>query len=103
MAAFFPVVIHHNPQCSASRATLELILGAGHEPVVIEYLKTGWTRGYLQTLFAAAGLTARQALREKEGAALKDASEDVLLKTWVPVTTTTMPYSILAPVIKPGP
>lgn len=66
MAAFFPVVVHHNPNCGTSRKTLEAVRAAGIEPVVVEYLKTGWTRGQLQALLAAAGLTAREVLRSKE-------------------------------------
>lgn len=57
------IVIHHNPACGTSRNTLEMIRASGVEPVVIDYLKTGWTRPQLQALFAAADLTPRQALR----------------------------------------
>lgn len=57
------VVIHHNPGCGTSRNTLEMIRASGEEPVVIEYLKTGWTRPQLLALFAGAGLTPRTALR----------------------------------------
>jgi arsenate reductase len=57
------IVIHHNPGCGTSRNVLEIIRAFAGEPVVIEYLKTGWTRGQLQALFAAAGLTPREALR----------------------------------------
>jgi len=58
------IVIHHNPDCGTSRNVLRLIRDAGYEPVVVEYLNTGWTRPQLQALFAAAGLTPRAALRE---------------------------------------
>ncbi len=57
------IVIHHNPDCGTSRNTLEMIRAAGEEPVVIEYLETGWTRPQLQALFAGAGLTPRTAMR----------------------------------------
>ncbi len=57
------IVIHHNPGCGTSRNVLELIRASGTEPVVIEYLETGWTRPQLLGLFAAAGLTPRAALR----------------------------------------
>lgn len=57
------IVIHHNPGCGTSRNVLEIIRAFSGEPVVVEYLETGWTRGQLQALFAAAGLTPRQALR----------------------------------------
>jgi len=57
------ITIYHNPACGTSRAALAAIRAAGHEPVIVEYLKTGWTRALLQDLFAAAGLEPGQALR----------------------------------------
>ncbi len=63
------VVIHHNPECGTSRNVLAIIEAAGLDPVVIEYLKTGWTRPQLLGLFAAADLTPRAALREKKSPA----------------------------------
>jgi len=65
MVKKFPVTIYHNPKCSTSRQLLEMIEAAGHKPEVIEYLKAGWTKKQLKELFAAAGLTPRQALRTK--------------------------------------
>ena len=56
-------VIHHNPDCGTSRNTLDMIRASGEEPVVVEYLKTGWTRPQLLALFAGAGLTPREAMR----------------------------------------
>jgi arsenate reductase len=64
-------VIYHNPQCGTSRNTLALIRNAGIEPTVIEYLKEPPRREQLQKLIADAGLTVRQALREK-GTPYKD-------------------------------
>lgn len=63
------IVIFHNPNCSKSRATLELIREAGQEPVVVPYLKTGWTKPQLQALFAVADLSPRAALRSGRGPA----------------------------------
>jgi len=57
------IVIHHNPDCGTSRNVLSIIRASGVEPVVIEYLQTGWTRPQLLGLFAAADLTPRNALR----------------------------------------
>ncbi|MDQ0324178.1 arsenate reductase [Rhodopseudomonas julia] len=57
------IVIHHNPDCGTSRNVLSIIEKAGYQPTVIEYLKEGWTRPQLLALFAAAGLTPREALR----------------------------------------
>lgn len=59
----FPVVIHHNPGCGTSRNVLGILRAAGYEPVVIDYLTEGWTRPQLLALFAAAGITPREALR----------------------------------------
>lgn len=63
MAGTYPVVIHHNPACGTSRTVLAMIEAAGITPTVISYLETGWTRPQLLGLFAAAGLSPRQALR----------------------------------------
>lgn len=59
------VTIYHNPACGTSRNTLELIQHAGIEPTVIEYLKNPPTREQLVRMIADAGLTVRQAIREK--------------------------------------
>jgi arsenate reductase len=63
------IVIHHNENCGTSRAVLAAIKEAGHEPVVIDYLKEGWTKPQLLALFAAAGLSPREALRQKRSPA----------------------------------
>jgi arsenate reductase (glutaredoxin) len=57
------VVIYHNPDCGTSRNVLAILRAAQADPVVIDYLSEGWTRGQLLGLFAAAGLTPRTALR----------------------------------------
>jgi arsenate reductase (glutaredoxin) len=59
------VVIYHNPECGTSRNTLAMIRNAGIEPTVIEYLRHPPSREELASMIAAAGLTVRQALREK--------------------------------------
>ncbi|MBX5132659.1 arsenate reductase (glutaredoxin) [Rhizobium lentis] len=59
------VTIYHNPECGTSRNTLEMIRNAGIEPTVIEYLKTPPSRAELVKMIADAGLTVRQAIREK--------------------------------------
>jgi arsenate reductase len=59
------VVIYHNPDCGTSRNTLAMIHNAGLEPHVIEYLRSPPSRERLRTMIAAAGLTIREALREK--------------------------------------
>ncbi len=79
------VTIYHNPNCGTSRNTLALIRHAGIEPRVIEYVQTPPSRTDLKTMIAAAGLTVRQAIREKGtpygelGLANPDLTDDQLL------------------------
>lgn len=85
----FPVVIHHNRGCGTSRNVLGIIRAAGYEPVVIDYLTEGWTRPQLLALFAAAGISPRQALRvarspaEELGLTAADVTDDQLLDAMV--------------------
>lgn len=58
--------IYHNPRCGTSRNTLAMLRYAGIEPTVIEYLKTPPDRVTLLRLLVDAGLTPREAARQKE-------------------------------------
>lgn len=79
------IVIHHNPKCGTSRNVLSAIRASGTEPVVIEYLKEGWTRAQLLGLFAAAGLSPREALRAdaSEATGLEEAGDDALVDAMI--------------------
>jgi arsenate reductase len=59
------ITIYHNPSCGTSRNTLALIRNTGIEPTIVEYLKTPPSREVLKELIAKAGLTVREAIREK--------------------------------------
>lgn len=59
------VTIYHNPSCGTSRNTLALIRNAGIEPTVIEYLKIPPSHKELKDMIKRAGLTVREAIREK--------------------------------------
>ena len=84
-----PITIYHNTACGTSRNTLALIREAGHEPVIIDYVKNPPQRDALQQMIAQAGLTPRAAMRDKgdlyEGLGLSDASlsDDALLDAMV--------------------
>ena len=65
----FPITVFHNPACGTSRNVLAMIEAAGYRPEVVEYLQAGWTPDQLGALFAEAGITPREALREKEAVA----------------------------------
>jgi len=59
------ITIYHNPSCGTSRNVLALIRDGGHEPRVVEYLKTPPTKEQLRALVAAMGVPVRAILREK--------------------------------------
>ena len=58
-------IIYHNPECGTSRNTLALIRHAGIEPTIILYLEDPPSRDTIRKMITDAGLTVRQALREK--------------------------------------
>ena len=57
------ITIYHNPSCGTSRSVLEAIRAAGHEPHVVEYLKTPLTRQALKALLARMKAPARSIVR----------------------------------------
>ena len=61
----FPVTVFHNPACGTSRNVVAMVEAAGYRPELVEYLKAGWGADQLRDLFAQAGITPREALREK--------------------------------------
>ena len=79
--------IYHNPKCSTSRKTLDLLRDNGYEPNVVLYLKTPPTRAELVELISAAGIDVRTAVRKREALytelGLADASDDELLDALV--------------------
>ena len=68
--------IYHNPRCSKSRATLELLHTRGIEPEIIEYLKTPPATETLEELLGKLGLEARDIVRTGE-AEFKEADIDL--------------------------
>ena len=76
-------VIYHNPRCSTSRNTLDLLRDNGFEPTIVEYLKTPPSRGELVRMINDAGIDVRTAVRKRESLYseldLADATDDQLL------------------------
>jgi arsenate reductase (glutaredoxin) len=76
-------VIYHNPKCSTSRKTLELLRDNGIEPTIVAYLKTPPSRAELKEMISDAGIDVRTAVRKRESLytelGLADASDDQLL------------------------
>lgn len=62
------VTIYHNPRCSKSRQTLQLLSDRGIEPEVVEYLKTPPSAGELDAILTKLGLEPRAVMRTKEAA-----------------------------------
>ena len=61
-----PTTIYHNPKCSKSRQTLELLQQNGITPTVIEYLITPPTAEKLKKILDLMGLAPRDLMRKKE-------------------------------------
>jgi arsenate reductase len=60
------VSIYHNPRCSKSRQTLQLLQERGIEPGIILYLENAPDKQTITSLLAKLGLTAQQLLRKGE-------------------------------------
>lgn len=88
-AETMPVEIWHNPRCSQSRNTLALIRDAGIKPRIVEYAAASLSKVCIAEVVAAAGLSLREAIREKDalfaelGLAAPGVSDDALLDAMV--------------------
>lgn len=61
------VTIYHNPRCSKSRQTLDLLTQKGIQPDVIKYLEDTPSIETLKTIYQQLGLTSvRDMMRTKE-------------------------------------
>ncbi len=60
------ITIYHNPSCGTSRTVLAAIRAAGHEPAIVEYLKTPLTRDEIAALSQRLQIPVRDMVRSKE-------------------------------------
>jgi arsenate reductase len=60
------ITIYHNPRCSKSRATLELLKTEGRDPQLVEYLKEPPTAKTLDAILDMLGMEPRDLMRTKE-------------------------------------
>ena len=60
------IKIYHNPRCSKSRKTLQIIRDHGIEPEVIEYLKTPPTESEIKKISNLLGLDPKRFVRTSE-------------------------------------
>lgn len=78
--------ILHNPRCSKSRSTLQLLLERGEQPEIVEYLKTPPSESELREMLRLLGMPPRSLLRTGEAEyrelGLKDPtlSDDALIR-----------------------
>ena len=61
-----PITIYHNPKCSKSLQTLELLQQNGITPTIIEYIKTPPTAETLKTILGQLRMAPRNLMRKKE-------------------------------------
>jgi len=72
------ITIYHNPNCSKSMKTLEIIKSSGIEPNIVEYIKTPPDRNTLLRMAELIGVPLSDLLRRGE-ADFKDARSEVPL------------------------
>jgi len=62
------ITIYHNPKCSKSRQTVELLVKQGIKPVLNEYLKIPPTVEKIKEILRKLGYAPRDLMRKKENA-----------------------------------
>lgn len=60
------VTIYHNPHCSKSRQTLQILKDNGVEPEIVEYLQTPPDAAALDECLTRLGMEPRELMRRKE-------------------------------------
>ena len=73
------ITIYHNPRCSKSRKTLELIQSRGIEPEIIEYLKTPPDQSTLKKILSMLDMEPRQLMRRNESTYTENNLDDPTL------------------------
>ncbi len=66
MSAKNTIVIWHNPRCSKSRGTLELLKERGLEPTVVDYQKNPPSAAEIERALQSLGLSPRELMRKDE-------------------------------------
>lgn len=69
-----PYTIYHNPRCSKSRQTLDLIEATGEKPRIVKYLDDPPDADTILDIASRLGVPVRDLLRKKE-AEVRDASD----------------------------
>lgn len=82
------ITIYHNPRCSKSRKTLELIQNSGVRPTVVRYLEDPLGAERIRELAATVGVPVSELLRRNEdefrqATDLPDLDDDASLAAWL--------------------
>jgi arsenate reductase len=82
------LTIYHNPRCSKSRKTLEIIRDAGVEPRILQYLEDTPSGEEIAAIAEKLGLTVADLLRKgesefKEATDLPDLGDNTALAEWL--------------------
>lgn len=82
------LTIYHNPRCSKSRKTLEIIQDAGVEPTILLYLDDSPSASEIAAVADKLGLTVADLLRRgenefKEATDLPDLDDNAALAEWI--------------------
>ena len=80
--------IYHNPRCTKSRETLQLIENKGQQPTIVEYLQTPPTKTELKEIISKLGIRPIELIRTneadfKENFKGKDLSDDEWIEAMV--------------------
>jgi len=73
------ITLIHNPRCSKSRQTLQLLKDNGIEPTIIEYLKTPLSAQQLDDILQKLAIEPRELMRKNEAVYKELALADVAL------------------------
>ena len=73
------VTIYHNPRCSKSRQTLELINQSGISPKIIEYLKADLSHSKIKTVLTLLNADVREIMRTSDSAYKEQKLDDPAL------------------------
>ncbi len=82
------LTIYHNPRCSKSRKTLEIINNAGIEPLIVHYLENTPDAATIQNFAVMLGIAVADLLRKgesefKEASDIPDLDDDAALAMWI--------------------
>ena len=83
-----PLTIYHNPRCSKSRKTLELIQDAGVEPDIVLYLQDTPSAEEILAVAGKLGMEVADLLRRgeatfKDATDLPDLADNAALAAWL--------------------